>query len=187
MKNKLVLFTGPSGVGKSTIENYLFNDSELKLKLSCSATTRKPRNGEKNGNHYFFISEEEFDKKIANHEFLEWNAHFSNKYGTLKSEIQKILDSGYQPFLELETFGAKNVMQEYGEENIISIFLAPPSIEELKFRIINRGTENTEQIHERMTKVEEEMSQKRHFQHIVINHDVKQAISEIKKIILENR
>lgn len=187
MKNKLIVFTGPSGVGKSTIEKHLFNDPELKLKLSCSATTRKPRNGEKNGQHYFFISHDEFNKKIENDEFVEWNAHFSNKYGTLKSEIKKISDDGYYPFLELETFGARNVMNRYGEDNIISIFVAPPSIEELKSRIVNRGTESDEQIQERMAKVEEEMSQRRHFQHIVINNNVKQTANEIRKIILESK
>lgn len=183
MKNKMILFTGPSGVGKSTIEEQLFNDKSLHLSLSISATTRKPRENEENGKHYYFLSPENFDKKIQNNEFVEWNSHFSNKYGTLKTEIDRIQKNGEIPFIEVEVNGAKNIIKNYGANNLVSIFIAPPSLEKLRERIIARGTENELQINERLSRVEEEMQYKDMFDHVVVNDDLKKTISLIKEII----
>lgn len=185
--NKLIVFTGPSAVGKATIEKKLFNDKSLKLRFSISATTRQPRPGEVDGVHYHFMTHEEFDKKIAEDQFIEWNEHFSNKYGTLKSEIKRISDEGYSPFIEVEVIGAKNIIEEYGNDNIISIFIAPPSIDSLRERISERGTETPEQIEERITRVENELEYTHLFQNIVINDTVAHAAEQVKEIILKGK
>ncbi len=184
--NKIVVLSGPSGVGKATVEKHLFNNKELKLALSISATTRDKREGETNGKEYYFISDEDFVGKINNNEFLEWNEHFSNKYGTLKSEISRLQEDGKIPFLEIETHGAENVIKELGDENVISIFLSPPSLEELEKRIRNRKTENDQQIKERMIKVEEEMSKINEFDFEVKNDIAKDAAEKIIEYIKGN-
>ncbi|WP_373423269.1 guanylate kinase [Mycoplasma iguanae] len=187
MNKKLIIFTGPSGVGKGTIEKLLFKNKDLKLKFSRSATTRKPRIGEKDGIDYFFLDHKTFEDKIANNEFIEWNKHFDNYYGTLHSEIDGILRSGYNAFLEIETTGALNILDFYIKrnklDNIISIFVMPPSLEELKSRIINRGTENEEQINKRLKKAENEIKIADKFKHKVINENLEQVTEEIKNIL----
>lgn len=183
LKNKIIIFTGPSGVGKATIEKELFDDKELQLALSVSATTRKPRSGEVHGKHYYFISHEEFDKLIEEDAFVEWNAHFSNRYGTLKSEMKRIQESGSIPFLEVEVMGAKNILDKSLKDDVISIFIAPPSLEDLKDRIRARGSETDEQLSERFLRVEEEMSHIKMFDHVVINDVVEKAVNEVKQII----
>ncbi len=183
MNNKLVIFTGPSAVGKATIEKHLFDDESLKLELSVSATTRKPREGEIDGVHYHFITREEFDEKIINNEFVEWNEHFSNKYGTLKSEINRIIEKGNVPFMEVEVIGAMNILQNCNSDEIISFFIKAPSMEELEKRIRSRGSENEKQIAERMSRVYEEMSFIDKFQYVVVNKDVNKAVREVTKII----
>ncbi|MGZ9413398.1 guanylate kinase [Mycoplasma sp. Z386] len=187
-KNKLVILAGPSGVGKGTIEKILFENNELKLKLSCSATTRKPREGEINGVHYHFISNEEFEDKIKKNEFIEWNKHFNNYYGTLYSEIEKINQEGFLPLLEIETIGALNIKKYYKERNeedsVISIFLLPPSMNDLYTRIKNRGTESEEQIQIRIDKAVLELEEKDKFLHKVVNDIPLNAASKIKEIII---
>ena len=182
-KGKLIIFSGPSGVGKATIEKGLFKDENLKLKLSCSATTRKSRAGEVHGKHYYFIEKNEFNEMVKKDMFVEWNEHFSNKYGTLKSEIKKIMDDGKNPFLEVETNGAINIMKQYNNEEIISIFIKPPSVKELENRIRARGTETEAQIKERTKRVKEEMELSKCFQYVVENDAVEKAISDVSKII----
>ena len=186
MKNKLIVFTGPSAVGKATIEKELFKDPKLKLCLSVSATTRNPREGEVEGKHYYFINKEEFNKKIKENEFIEWNEHFSNKYGTLASEIERISNEGKVPFMEVDVMGAKNIINNYPAEQIISIFIAPPSIEALEGRIEERATESSEQIRERLSRVKEELTYKKLFQHVVINDNVEAAVTQVKKILKDN-
>lgn len=183
MKNKLVVFTGPSGVGKATIEKELFKDKDLKLAFSISVTTREPRAGEKNGREYYFVSMDEFNKMIEENKFLEWNSHFSNKYGTLISEVERIANEGFTPFLEVEVNGAENIIKKYDKQNIVSIFIAPPSLEELRQRIKERGSENDEQIDERVARVSEEMAKIGLFDHIVVNDTVKEAVEKVKNIL----
>ncbi|NQZ66039.1 MAG: guanylate kinase [Mycoplasmatales bacterium] len=187
MNKKLVVFTGPSAVGKATIEKHLFNDESLKLELSISATTRRPREGEIDGVHYYFISGEEFDKKIKNNEFIEWNEHFSNKYGTLKSEINRIIDKGNVPFMEVEVIGAMNILENYKDEETISFFIRPPSMKELENRIRARGSETEEEISERMARVYDEMTFINKFQHVVVNDDVMKAVENVTNIIKGNK
>lgn len=183
LSKKLVVFTGPSGVGKATIENELFKDKDFRLRLSVSATTRAPRKGEINGVHYHFISNEKFDELVNENAFVEWSAHFSNKYGTLKSEIKRIANEGDVPFLEIETTGAKNVIDSFGRENTISIFIAPPSIDALRERIRKRGSESEEQLNERVARVTEEMAHKDNFDYVVLNDELDRAVLEIKEIL----
>jgi len=183
--DKIVVFSGPSGVGKATIEKELFANKDLKLRLSCSATTREKREGEVDGIHYYFISEKEFDKKIIAREFVEWNEHFSNKYGTLKAELKRIFSHGEIPFIEVEPVGAKNIFDKFDKKDIISFFITPPSIEELKQRIVSRGTESGDQIDERMRRVQSELEYKKLFDHIITNDSVKSAVAKITKILKE--
>lgn len=187
MKNKLILFAGPSAVGKATIERELFNDSSLNLCLSVSATTRAPREGEKDGVHYYFITHDDFNNKIKNNDFIEWNEHFSNKYGTLKNEITRIQSNGNVPFIEVEVIGAKNIINNFGNENLISIFIAPPSIQSLRDRMSARGTETSDGIEERLARVKKELKYQNIFQHVVVNDDLNKAIHEVKKIIREGQ
>lgn len=186
---KVIIFTGPSGVGKGTIERIIFQNQALNLALSISATTRSIRAGEKHGEHYFFISKEQFQQDISDNKFVEYNEHFGNFYGTYKAEIDRIISNGFNAFLEIETHGALNVLKYYKEHNeldhVVSIFIAPPSIEILKDRILERGTESVEQLEMRLDKAKDELKSKEHFQHVVINDDVERAANEVAKIILE--
>lgn len=184
LNKKLIVFTGPSGVGKATIEHELFKIEELKLSLSVSATTRQPREGEVDGVHYHFLTHEQFDDLVEANAFVEWNKHFSNRYGTLKSEIDRIMDAGGNPFLEIETIGAKNIIETFGKDKIISIFIAPPSLEALKDRIRSRGTETDDQLAERFSRVEEELSYQPLFDHVVINDTLEHAVEEVKDILI---
>ncbi len=186
MKNKLIVFTGPSGVGKATIEKELFDDKTLNLALSISATTRAPREGEVNGVHYYFLTSDSFDKGILNNEFIEWNKHFSNKYGTLKAEIERLKSEGLSPLLEIETNGAMNIINSTPRSELISIFISPPSIQELRNRIEERGTETFDQINERMNRAKEEMSHKDKFQYVIVNDDIDTVVQKIKTILKEN-
>ncbi|WP_215772286.1 guanylate kinase [Mesomycoplasma hyorhinis] len=186
---KLIVLIGPSGVGKGSIEEILFQNPNLKIKLSVSATTRNKRPNEVDGKNYYFISKEDFKNKIKNNEFLEWNKHFNNYYGTLKSEVDNIIKEGYSPILEIETVGALNIMKMYEQANksdqLVTIFIAPPTFDDLKKRIISRKTDSHEQIQLRIDKSLEELSQQHKFQYIVVNKDLKVAAKEVEKIILK--
>lgn len=180
--SKLIIFTGPSGVGKATIEENLFKIKELKLKFSVSATTRKPRDYEKNGEHYHFISSEEFNEKINNNDFLEWNEHFSNRYGTLKEEVDRIVKEGDNPFLEVDIEGAKSVVNNY-DGDFFSIFILPPSIQELEKRIRIRNTETEDQIQKRLERYKIELAMKDNFTYVVVNDNIDKTVKKIKEII----
>ncbi|MDZ7807855.1 MAG: guanylate kinase [Gracilimonas sp.] len=145
-KGKVIILVAPSGSGKTTIARMLFEDFD-NLKFSVSATTRPPRKGEENGIHYHFLSDQEFDKKISLGDFLEWEEFYGGKkYGTLRSEVDKQLNSGYFVLLDIEVKGAVNIKQIYGDE-CLSLFIKPPSIDILKQRLTDRGTEDDEDTH----------------------------------------
>ncbi|WP_029512915.1 guanylate kinase [Mycoplasmopsis iners] len=183
----IIIFTGPSGVGKGTIEKVLFNWEELKLKLSVSATTRKPRLGEQDGINYFFINKQDFEQRIANNELLEYSFHFDNYYGTLYSEIERIHNEGNVPFLEIETHGAKQILnnpEAKAKYNIITFFVSPPSFEDLQARILNRNTETPEAVKDRLNKASEELKEKHYFKNQIINDIPERAAEEIKQLIL---
>lgn len=182
-KNKIIIFTGPSGVGKATVEEVLFKNKDLKLGFSVSMTTRKMRDGEKDGVQYYYVSKDKFLSLQEKEAFVETSNHFGNFYGTLKSEVDKILASGHNPFLEVEVNGFRQIIEKYSKEEYITIFLSPPSIKELKNRIISRSTETEHEIAERLHQAVGEMSSKHLFDHVVINDDPIRAAKEIEEII----
>ncbi|MDQ6888949.1 MAG: guanylate kinase [Bacteroidota bacterium] len=180
--NKIILITAPSGAGKTSIIHYLMQKFP-QLAFSVSATTRKPRNNEKEGKDYYFISEKEFREKIHHKEFLEWEMVYEGKYyGTLKEEIERIWSQNKIPVLDIDVQGAIHVQQQY-PVNTFAIFIQPPSLEELKKRLQSRGSETEESLESRVNKSSFEMTFKSHFENVVINKDFSVACKEAEKII----
>lgn len=184
---KIVLLTGPSGVGKGTIEKELFKDSSLNLSFSVSATTRKKREGEIEGEHYHFIKKREFEKLIDDDAFIEFSKHFNNYYGTLYKEIESKLNEGKNVLVEVETNGAINIInklkQDKKDDLLLSIFIIPPSLEELEKRIRSRNSETEEQIIDRLERAKEEIKYKIYFQHVIKNDNINITTNKIKDII----
>ena len=182
MKNKglLIVYAGASGVGKGTIMKKLLA-ARPEFRLSVSATTRAPREGEVDGREYYFVTRERFDELIAEDGFLEYAEYVGNKYGTPKAPVFKMLDEGLDVFLEIELKGFLQVKKEYPE--CVSIFVIPPSFEELKARLEGRGTEDAEVIAERLRTAEEELSNRGLFDYIVVNDDIDRAAKEVLSII----
>ena len=176
--NKLIVISGPSGVGKGTIVNELLKKGDYALSVSC--TTRRPRVGEKEGVSYFFISKKKFLSMIEEDGFLEYDNHFENYYGTPKEFVEKQLQTK-NVILEIEVNGAFKVKKSYPEA--ILIMIAPPGIDELKARLVGRGTESAEDIAERLARLDYELSQSDKYDYTVINDDLQRAIGEIEKII----
>lgn len=184
MKNNLIIFTGPSGVGKGTIVEQLFQELE-DIEFSISCTTREIRPGEKDGVSYFFKTREEFEQMIAAGEFLEYAEFVGNYYGTPRNFVDEVLASGKDVFLEIEVQGAIQVMKQCPEA--LSIFLIPPSLEELERRLRKRGTESEEILQQRLDKAKEEMKFTGQFKHTVVNDDVSLAVRKLKSLILGAR
>ncbi|MHA0272548.1 guanylate kinase [Mycoplasma sp. 48589B] len=189
-KSPIIIFTGPSGVGKGTVERLLFEYDELNLSLSCSATTRLPREGELDGIHYHFIDVDRFRDKIKSRKFIEFSYHLSNYYGTLYSELDKIHAKHKVPMLEIETNGAKQIIKKFSSDskesdkyNLITIFLAPPSVSDLRERILKRGSENNETLKQRLKKAEEEIADSHLFKYKIINDVPERAAEEIRAIL----
>ena len=182
MKNlkKLIIITGPSGVGKGTVVKELL-DRNKDIWLSISATTRNPRVGEKDGLNYYFISEERFKDMIDKKEFLEWAQFAGNYYGTPLSNINEKIEKGFIVLLEIEVEGAKQIKEKFPES--LSIFLLPPSKEELEKRIRNRGTEKEEAIDRRLSRANYEIASSNQFDFVLTNHDVDETVKEVFKII----
>ncbi len=182
MKNlkKLIIITGPSGVGKGTVVKELL-DRNKDIWLSISATTRNPRVGEKDGLNYYFISEERFKDMIDKKEFLEWAQFAGNYYGTPLSTVNEKIEKGFIVLLEIEVEGAKQIKEKFPES--LSIFLLPPSKEELEKRIRNRGTEKEEAIDKRLSRANYEIASSDQFDFVLTNHDVNETVKEVFKII----
>lgn len=182
MKNlkKLIIITGPSGVGKGTIVKELL-DRNKDIWLSISATTRNPRVGEKDGLNYYFISVERFKDMIDKKEFLEWAQFAGNYYGTPLSTVNEKIEKGFIVLLEIEVEGAKQIKEKFPES--LSIFLLPPSKEELEKRIRNRGTEKEEAIDRRLSRANYEIASSNQFDFVLTNHDVDETVKEVFKII----
>ena len=179
-KGLLLVVSGPSGAGKGTICKALLNKND-EIKLSVSATTRKPRNGEVHGVNYFFIEKEEFTKMIENGEFLEYAQIYDNFYGTPKSAIIECLEKGQDVILEIEMQGAKQIKEVYPEG--VFIFVLPPSLEELKSRIVGRGTETQEEIEKRFSCAFEEINQIVNYDYFIVNEDIEKSVSDVEAII----
>ena len=179
-KGLLLVVSGPSGAGKGTICKALLNKND-QIKLSVSATTRKPRNGEVHGVNYFFIEKEEFTKMIENGEFLEYAQIYDNFYGTPKAAIIECLDKGQDVILEIEMQGARQIKEVYPEG--VFIFVLPPSLEELKSRIVGRGTETQEEIEKRFSCAFEEINQIVNYDYFIVNEDIEKSVSDVEAII----
>ena len=182
MKNlkKLIIITGPSGVGKGTVVKELL-DRNKDIWLSISATTRNPRIGEKDGENYYFISDEKFKDMIDKKEFLEWAQFAGNYYGTPLSTVNEKIEKGFIVLLEIEVEGAKQIKEKFPEA--LSIFLLPPSKAELEKRIRNRGTEKEEAIDRRLSRADYEIASSDEFDFVLTNLDVDETVKEVFKII----
>lgn len=178
----MLILVSPSGGGKSTMADRILQDFDI-IKFSVSATTRKPRPGEKDGIHYHFLSKKDFETRIENGEFLEWEEFYNGtKYGTLRSDVEKELNKGYFVLLDIDVLGALNVKQKFGNE-VLAIFIAPPSIDVLKERLKARGTETEETLNTRLKRAQKEMEYSNKFDLKVINDDLESAYKEIQQSV----
>jgi guanylate kinase len=178
-KGKLIIFSAPSGSGKSTIVQWLMKEHpELRLYFSISCTSRAPRGTEQNGVEYFFLTPEEFREKIANDEFVEYEEVYENRfYGTLKSQVEKQLNAGQNVVFDVDVKGGVNIKKFYGDE-ALSVFIQPPSVEELRKRLVGRATDSPEAIEERLAKASYELTFANQFDTIVVNDDLEMAKNE---------
>ncbi len=181
---KLVIITAPSGSGKTTIVNHLLRELP-QLAFSVSACTRKPRAGEQDGVNYHFITLEDFTRRIAHHEFAEFEMVYEGKYyGTLKSELELIWNNQQTPMVDIDVQGALRLKKHYGKQTL-SIFIQAPSIEALEQRLRARGSETEQSLKERLDKATEELSFSDQFDHIVVNDQLEQACQQAKAIIAD--
>lgn len=181
-KGILIVLSGPSGVGKGTVRKAIMKRDDHKLHYSISATTRKPREGERDGVDYFFKSKEEFQRMIQNNELLEWAEYVGNYYGTPVKYVNDTLREGKDVLLEIEVQGALQVKTHFPEA--VFIFLVPPSLAELQERIVNRGTEAEHMVKHRMLAAREEIELMDKYDYVVVNDKVDDACDKIKAIII---
>ncbi len=186
MKNGLLIFSAPSGSGKSTIVNWLMTEHpELKLAFSISCTSRAPRGTEQNGVEYFFLSPEEFKKKIEAEDFLEYEEVYQDRfYGTLKSQVESQLNAGDTVIFDVDVKGGVNIKKFYGDR-AMSIFVQPPSIEALRQRLNGRGTDAPEVIEQRLARASYELTFAPQFDHVVVNDDLAKAEEEVYRLVKE--
>ena len=184
MRGKLIIFSAPSGTGKSTIINWLMKEhEELHLAFSISCTSRAPRGTEQNGVEYFFISPEEFKMRIEDDEFLEYEEVYTDRYyGTLKSQVERQLEAGQNVVFDVDVKGGVNIKKHYGSE-AMSIFIQPPSIDELRRRLEHRATDAPEVIDQRIARAEFELTFADKFDKIVINDKLEQAKADALKLV----
>lgn len=181
-KGKIIIITAPSGAGKTSITRYLLHKYP-QLQFSISAATRSARGTEQNGVDYYFISEQEFQQKIQDNAFVEWEMVYEGKYyGTLKSELERIWNEGKVPMLDIDVKGAIHVQQQYPDQSL-SVFIEPPSVDELRKRLQSRGTETEESLQTRVNKASYEISFKHHFNSEIINDDLHRACQETEMVI----
>ena len=183
MDKKLLIFSAPSGSGKSTIINWLMQHKELRLAFSISCTSRAPRGTEQNGVEYFFLSPEEFRERIARDEFLEYEEVYKDRfYGTLKQQVETQAARGENVVFDVDVKGGCNIKQYYGVR-ALSLFIQPPSVEELRRRLVGRATDAPEVIEQRIARAEFELSQAQKFDRIIINDDLEKAVEETYEAI----
>jgi len=184
MQGKLIIFSAPSGAGKTTIVRHLLKQN-LNLEFSVSATSRAKRHTETHGKDYYFLSEEEFRSKIDNNEFLEWEeVYHGTFYGTLKSEVERIRESGKNVLFDIDVVGGCNIKKYYGHD-ALAVFVQPPSIEELRARLVSRSTDTQDVIEKRLQKAEYELSFANQFDCIIVNDQLEKALEEAEKCIYE--
>ena len=186
MIGKLILLSGPSGVGKGTIRQILFRNNKLNLAFSVSYTTRPIRPGEKNQVDYFFVSRNKFEKLIEQNEFLEWVEFNGNLYGTSKSFIMDLLNKGFNVVLEIDVEGVRYILKQIDQfKKYLTIFIIPPSLKELEIRLKKRNTESLDLINKRLIKAKKELLSQDLYQHKVVNDVPQIAAFKIEEIILK--
>ena len=178
--SRVFVITGPSGVGKGTLIR-LLRERVPELELSVSATTREPRPGEENGIDYHFLSDDEFAQSVDAGEFVEWAEYSGRRYGTLRSELQRYLDAGHPVVLEIEVQGARQVREAMPEA--VQVFIAPPSVEALRARLVGRGTDAPEDVEARLATALEELEAEKEFEYVVVNDRLEQATEELAEIV----
>lgn len=184
MKGKLIIFSAPSGAGKTTIVKHLLKQ-DFDLEFSISATSREPRHTETHGKDYYFLSGEEFMTKVENDEFLEWEEVYKGtSYGTLKNEVERIREQGKNVIFDVDVVGGLNIKKYYGAE-ALAVFVQPPSVEELRNRLVRRSTDSRKKIAMRVAKAEHELSFARQFDVVIINDKLEDAFVEAERIIAE--
>lgn len=181
----LFVFSGPSGVGKGTLKAKLFEEFAGRIAYSVSATTRGPREGEVDGKDYFFISRQEFERRVKNNEFLEHAEFAGNCYGTPRAYVEKLLDSGMNVVLEIDVQGALQVMKSMPE--CVSVFILPPSFEELEHRLRGRGTETEEKVRERLETAKRELPYAPQYDYQIVNGgDIEAAYQSLRDVFLKS-
>ena len=181
----LFVFSGPSGVGKGTLKAKLFEEFADRIAYSVSATTRGPREGEVDGKDYFFISRQEFERRVKNNEFLEHAEFAGNCYGTPRAYVEKLLDSGMNVVLEIDVQGALQVMKSMPE--CVSVFILPPSFEELEHRLRGRGTETEEKVRERLEPAKRELPYAPQYDYQIVNGgDIEAAYQSLREVFLKS-
>ncbi len=184
MQQPIIIITAPSGAGKTSITKYLLQKYPF-LSFSISAATRQPRGQEQNGIDYYFLSAADFQQKIKENAFIEWEMVYEGKYyGTLKTELERIWNEDKVPMLDIDVKGAIHVQQQFPQQSL-SLFIEPPSVDALKIRLASRGTETEESLQARVNKASYEISFKHHFNHIILNDDLQKACVETEAIILQ--
>ena len=184
MQGKLIIFSAPSGAGKSTIVQHLMKQ-DLGLEFSISATSRKPREGELDGREYHFISPDEFRRRIKENAFIEWEEVYQDQYyGTLFSEVERILNQGKHAIFDIDVAGGMSLKKVYGER-ACAIFIEPPSLEVLEKRLRSRGTDDEDSLRKRLGKAVYELNFASRFDHIVVNESLTKALTEAEKIVRE--
>jgi len=184
MQQPIIIITAPSGAGKTSITKYLLQKYPF-LSFSISAATRQPRGQEQNGIDYYFLSAADFQQKIKENAFIEWEMVYEGKYyGTLKTELERIWSEDKVPMLDIDVKGAIHVQQQFPQQSL-SLFIEPPSVDALKIRLASRGTETEESLQARVNKASYEISFKHHFNHIILNDDLQKACVETEAIILQ--
>lgn len=184
-RGMLIVLSGPSGVGKGTVRKALFEDPEVDFNYSISMTTRNPREGEKNGVDYYFVSKEQFEENIKNGEMLEYAKYVDNYYGTPLNYVNEQLNAGHDVFLEIEVNGALQVRANCPDG--VFIFLTPPNIKELRSRLVGRGTDDLEVINKRIQKASKEIRMMQNYDYAIVNDKIKNAVEQIKDIVKSER
>ncbi|ASO05044.1 guanylate kinase [Arenibacter algicola] len=182
---KLIIFSAPSGSGKTTIVKHLLNQPELNLAFSISATSRPRRGKEKHGEHYYFMTLSEFKRHIKNDDFLEWEEVYrDNFYGTLKSEVDRLWAEGKNVIFDIDVVGGLRIKKKFPDQTL-AVFVKPPSVDELKIRLKKRSTESEDKINMRIAKASVELATAPQFDAVIKNYDLDTALDEAHKLVAE--